>query len=181
MQNQKGFTLIELIIVIVILGILAVTAAPKFFNLSSDARAATVKALAGEIKGAANIVYASAAVRGLDAYNVDNTDAQNPVYKEVNGVKIIYGYPAAIETGIPLALELGADNEDWGVEVVTEAGSEVVKFHAKGRFTVNGTNVTGLGSDKNPPVGCYVAYKNATLDANNQLIAPAVDTKIDGC
>ena len=38
MRNQKGFTLIELIIVIVVLGILAVTAAPQFFNFSGDAR-----------------------------------------------------------------------------------------------------------------------------------------------
>ncbi|MBM7073074.1 prepilin-type N-terminal cleavage/methylation domain-containing protein [Shewanella sp. 202IG2-18] len=38
MQKQQGFTLIELVVVIIILGILAVTAAPKFINLQSDAR-----------------------------------------------------------------------------------------------------------------------------------------------
>ncbi|HAA96802.1 MAG TPA: type II secretion system protein, partial [Alteromonas macleodii] len=37
-STQQGFTLIELIIVIVLLGILAVTAAPKFLNLQDDAR-----------------------------------------------------------------------------------------------------------------------------------------------
>jgi len=47
MRNQKGFTLIELIIVIVVLGILAVTAAPQFINFSSDARTSTVKGLKG--------------------------------------------------------------------------------------------------------------------------------------
>ena len=41
MKRSAGFTLIELVIVIVILGILAVTAAPKFLNLQSDARAST--------------------------------------------------------------------------------------------------------------------------------------------
>ena len=45
--RQQGFTLIELIVVIVILGILAVTAAPKFMNLTSDANASVVKSLAG--------------------------------------------------------------------------------------------------------------------------------------
>ena len=38
MKRQQGFTLIELVVVIIILGILAVTAAPKFINLQGDAR-----------------------------------------------------------------------------------------------------------------------------------------------
>ena len=64
MRNQKGFTLIELIIVIVVLGILAVTAAPQFFNFSGDARTSTVKGLKGNIQGAYQTVYAKAAVQG---------------------------------------------------------------------------------------------------------------------
>lgn len=43
MKKQAGFTLIELVIVIIILGILAVTAAPKFLNLQDDARTSTLK------------------------------------------------------------------------------------------------------------------------------------------
>ena len=52
MNGQAGFTLIELIVVIVILGILAVTAAPKFMNLTSDANASVVKGLSGSVKSA---------------------------------------------------------------------------------------------------------------------------------
>lgn len=63
-KQEKGFTLIELIIVIVILGILAVTAAPRFFDFSGDARASTVSGLAGALKGAANIEFAKNAVEG---------------------------------------------------------------------------------------------------------------------
>ncbi|MEO5372026.1 MAG: prepilin-type N-terminal cleavage/methylation domain-containing protein [Magnetococcus sp. DMHC-1] len=48
-RTQAGFTMIELIMVIVILGILAAVAVPKFTNLSSDARAAAVKGVAGGI------------------------------------------------------------------------------------------------------------------------------------
>lgn len=63
-QSSSGFTLIELIIVILILGILAVSAAPKFINISSDATAATVKGLAGALKGTIKTFQAKAYIMG---------------------------------------------------------------------------------------------------------------------
>ena len=62
--QQKGFTLIELIIVIVVLGILAVTAAPQFFNFAKDARVATLDGIKGSIKGANQMVYGRASIKG---------------------------------------------------------------------------------------------------------------------
>ena len=56
MNKQAGFTLVELIIVIVILGILAVTAAPRFLNLQGDANASTLEGLQGSIRSGMNIV-----------------------------------------------------------------------------------------------------------------------------
>lgn len=68
MKKQQGFTLIELIIVIVILGILAVTAAPKFFDFSSDARKSALQGLKAAMQGAAELSYAKAAINGEAKY-----------------------------------------------------------------------------------------------------------------
>jgi prepilin-type N-terminal cleavage/methylation domain-containing protein len=68
--TQQGFTLIELVMVIVILGILAATAIPRFVNLSTEARSAAVSGLAGSISSAFAINYAGVAAGNLTATNL---------------------------------------------------------------------------------------------------------------
>lgn len=62
-RTQTGFTMIELIVVIVILGILAATALPKFIDLSGDAKTAAVKGMAGTMGSAMSVNYAGCAAK----------------------------------------------------------------------------------------------------------------------
>jgi MSHA pilin protein MshA len=90
-----GFTLIELIMVIVILGILAAFALPKFADVSTDARLATLKSLEGAMRSAAGIVHAKALVE-------NKTDcAANPtVVLEGRTITLRCGYPCPHPNGI---------------------------------------------------------------------------------
>ncbi|XHF86658.1 type II secretion system protein [Vibrio sp. HN007] len=111
MKKSQGFTLIELVVVIVILGILAVTAAPKFLNIQDDAAEATTHGLKGAMASAVEIVHGKAIVQGTESLAQSSPDA----YIELSdGTKIEthYGYPAGNLEGIFLAVS-GLDDSDY--------------------------------------------------------------------
>ncbi|WP_440871840.1 type II secretion system protein [Vibrio diabolicus] len=110
MKRQGGFTLIELVVVIVILGILAVTAAPRFLNLQDDARNATLDGLAGSIQGASGIIYGKAAIKGIESLDAAPSVA---VATDNGNVTTKFGYPEATQTNIETIVQGIGSGEDF--------------------------------------------------------------------
>ena len=160
MRKQSGFTLIELIIVIVILGILAVTAAPRFIDLQSDAKAATLEGVKAALQGGSQLVYAKAAIQGKQSLA-----SSTVAITGVGNVATVYGYPDAESFTAILAGSSVAVTDLQAFAEIDEAEFDIVEAAA----TTDGTANTTASDDEFVIVfqggqdgdACSVRYQNS--------------------
>lgn len=153
----QGFTLIELVIVITIIGILAAVALPRFVAIQRDARVSKLQAVYGAIKAASALAKARCELDLASASTGLCTSAAGQINMDGLLVDMVNRYPAATATGIDAAAQLSSAE---GL-AITGGGVAARTFDVVGASTV---------------VQCRISYTAAVLGA-----APATTIDTTGC
>ncbi|WP_406546449.1 type II secretion system protein [Succinimonas sp.] len=182
---SKGFTLIELVVVIVILGILAATAAPKFMDLQKDARISKLNGIKGAIRSAENMTVSKAVLAGLEKKEgtktsltyVCETGSALETCNSSTGISISFGYPAVFGNGILKALDIDAVQADESDAKQHDWAYRIREWDDKKAQLLIGPADMPIPAEYNtgsPAEGCYVFYDHPHLKDDGSLVRQVV-------
>lgn len=133
-KAQQGFTMIELVMVIVILGILAAVAMPRFYDLQTDARKAKADGIFGTVRSASAIAHS--------AYLVSGSASTGSVTIEAQTITLINGYPTANAAGIIAAANLDATKDNVAIGTGGAAAGSAITIQIGGAKTAANCQIT---------------------------------------
>jgi prepilin-type N-terminal cleavage/methylation domain-containing protein len=172
-SRQTGFTLIELVVVIIILGVLAVVVAPKFINLKTDANIAAIKGAVGSIKTAVTLFKTKTLTSGnamTDTVEFSGVKGSNYQPWAAAANTSGSGFNAGYTTPSEIFEGAGIDMTEWAYRIYVSNGSYAVAAAPRAAL-----NVAQPTSAQVIATNCYFQYHWKSAGE------PEITTVTSGC